>query len=95
MPSFSPQIAFPTGDCGLKGEPARGYAVVNGGLAVSLPTGRLGLGNRGREHCVDRVFALRGFDIPGEGDEVAPETLCVKEVGSRAKIAPVKGLCEL
>src|SRR6185437_14028871 len=69
------QMAIAAPGLGLEGKPRLGDAVVLGdGLVVGeAKVARLHGAHAGGEHGLDGVAALGGVEVPGEGDEIAPE----------------------
>ena len=55
------QVAFASGNGRFEGEPRLDGIAVFAGLAVKLPLGGLGIGQRGIEHCLDFLLAFAGF----------------------------------
>ncbi len=89
--ALEPQVAAPAQGRGLEGDPGLGDAV---GLARRLLQGEAPGRRRAelrRQHVADGAPALQRGDVPGEGDEVAPEARFGKQLRRARGIARLQG----
>ena len=72
LPSFSRRWPWPRATAVSKVNQPSSAAVCLGCLALELPVRAACRQDSLLEHVADRVAALGGLDVPGEGDEIAP-----------------------
>ncbi len=72
-----------------------GDVTVGGRLLAGVEARGLRLGEAGVQHVGDAVAALHGLDVPGEGDEVAPEAVDGELRRSPLDVADGKGGLEV
>ena len=97
LPGFAvseAEAAFAASNVGGEGEPCVGDAVRGGGVAFELPVGRSRPGVAGLEHLEDLIAAFKGFDVPGEGDEVTPVGFFMEVVGGGLGVVTGEGAGE-
>ena len=91
FPGFQTQVTFSPGDGGLERKPTRSHAVLLGRLSQDLPATGLYVGDRRGQHGLDFVFPLQCFDVPGEGDQIAPVAFVGKQFRGGGPILPIQG----
>ena len=76
---FETQMAAPTRDAGLKGEPGVDHATGFAGFAFEGKVAGRHISGAGLDHGRNGPAPLLGADVPGERDEVAPIAVLVKQ----------------
>lgn len=86
-----------TGGPGLELEPAFGDAAAFRGLLFCIlhEAGGLDSGELAGQHVVDLFAALQRLQVPGEGHEIAPVTIGLKQVDGGVYVAGFKRIAEL
>lgn len=81
-----PYVAAAMHRVGFKRHPGFGDAASFGRVAVDPPVARVDMGQGGGGHVGDGIAPLHGFDVPGEGHQIAPIAVFGEQVFQRLRV---------
>ncbi|MNX70582.1 hypothetical protein D3C86_1018450 [compost metagenome] len=97
QPVLQADVAVTAGDTGLELEPAFGDAIAFRSLLLHILHQARGFdgGKLARQHVADLLTAFQRLQVPGEGHEVAPVTIGLKQVDGGVYVSIFQRIAEL
>ena len=86
---LQPDVAKAARDIGLEADPALDQAIRFGRVFAlgERPVGGFRCRKLAFQHVADLVAAFHGLDVPGEGNEIAPIAILLKQADRRVDVA--------